>query len=253
MTLEFVETIIQWLGGLLAYTTLGVILYGIWRGTRRQVGRTTGRMGTWLRSPWFYLGSTVLFFGICNLGWVPLQMSFSPLTRTLVLVLGVLLYFPGMLLVLWGRFVLGKNYFVSTGFGAQLFTGHQLVTNGPFAIVRHPMYAGLIVASIGALLIYFTWTTLYFALFAPLTLIRARREEQALSAEFGDQWVDYCRRVPAWLPRRGGHPCGRALPCGRPWPSAWRRASGSSSWRCGPSWSSDVAPSTARLLGGAVL
>lgn len=121
--------------------------------------------------------------------------------RFWMLTVGTLLYFPGMAFVIWARLALGKNYFVSTGFGAQLFIDHQLVTSGPFAIVRHPMYAGLIVASIGALLIYFTWTTLYFALFAPLTLIRARREEQALSAEFGDQWVDYCRRVPMIFPR----------------------------------------------------
>ena len=35
-----IETIIQWMGGLLAYATLGILLYGIWRGTQRQAGRT---------------------------------------------------------------------------------------------------------------------------------------------------------------------------------------------------------------------
>ena len=59
-----------------------------------------------------------------------------------------------MAFVLWGRIALGKNYFVSTGFGVQLFADHQLVMKGPFAIVRHPMYVGLILASFGALLIY---------------------------------------------------------------------------------------------------
>jgi protein-S-isoprenylcysteine O-methyltransferase Ste14 len=92
-------------------------------------------------------------------------------------------------------------YFVSTGFGAQLFSDHQLVTGGPFAIVRHPMYVGLITAAFGSLLIYQTWTTLAFAVFALFLLLRARREEQALAAEFGEQWQDYCRRVPAFIPR----------------------------------------------------
>jgi protein-S-isoprenylcysteine O-methyltransferase Ste14 len=109
-----------------------------------------------------------------------------------------------MSLVLWGRLALGKNYFVSTGFGAQLFEGHQLITNGPFAIVRHPMYSGLILAAFGAFLLYFTWTTLYFACFAPLTSIRACREEVALSAGFGEQWQVYCKRVPAFFPRIRG-------------------------------------------------
>ena len=106
-----------------------------------------------------------------------------------------------MALVLWGRLALGRDYFVSTGLGAQLFAGQRLVTGGPYAIVRHPMYAGLTLAALGSLLIYATWTTLLFAIFAPLVFVRARREEQALRAEFGQQWEEYCRRVPAFLPR----------------------------------------------------
>ena len=112
-----------------------------------------------------------------------------------------LLFFPGMSFVLWGRSALGRNYFVSSGFGAQLFAGHQLVMDGPFAILRHPMYFGLILAALGSLLIYSTWTTLLFAFFAPFILVRARREEAALAEEFREKWRDYCRRVPAFFPR----------------------------------------------------
>jgi len=195
------ETIIQLLGGLLAYATLGIVLYGVWRGTRRQAGRTTGLNASWLRSPWFYLASCALFFGIAYLGWKPLPWKISPSVQLWMLVVGSLVYFPGMGFLVWARLVLGKNYFVSTGFGTQLFKDHQLITSGPFTIIRHPMYVGLILAAFGALLIYFTWTTVYFALFAPFTLIRSRREETALSAEFGEQWREYCRRVPAFIPR----------------------------------------------------
>ncbi len=201
MDLQLVETIIRWMGGLLAYTTLGVILYGIWRGTQRQAGRKTGRSSAWLRSPWFYLASAALFFGICYIAWIPLPLNVSPQARAWILALGSLLYFPGMSLALWGRLALGKNYFVSTGFGAQLFAGHQLVSGGPFAILRHPMYSGIMLAAFGSLLIYSTWTTLLFACFAPLMTVRARREEVALAAEFGEQWQAYCKRVPAFLPR----------------------------------------------------
>jgi protein-S-isoprenylcysteine O-methyltransferase Ste14 len=195
------ETIIHYLGGLLAYTTLGIMLYGIWRGTQRQAGLTIGRTGAWLRSPWFYLASSALFFGICYVGWIPLPLTVSPRIRAVMLVAGSLLYFPGMSFALWGRLALGKNYFVSTGFGAQLFSGHQLVTSGLFAIVRHPMYAGIMLAALGSLLIYPTWTTLLFTCFAPLTSVRARREEAALATEFGVQWLEYCQRVPAFFPR----------------------------------------------------
>jgi protein-S-isoprenylcysteine O-methyltransferase Ste14 len=201
MTLGQLETIVRWAGGLLAYTTLGIVLYGIWRGTQRPAGLTTGRTGSWLRSPWFYFASSVVFFGLCYLAWVPLPQTFSPTSRGWVLGLGSLLYFPGMSFVLWGRLTLGRNYFVSTGFGAQLFAGHQLVTRGPFAILRHPMYTGIFLAALGSLLIYPTWTTLLFASFAPLTIVRARNEEAALAVEFGEEWREYCRRVPAFFPR----------------------------------------------------
>ena len=201
MSLELVDSLVHRLGGLLAYTTLAVLLYGVWRGTQRQAGRTTGRTGAWLRSGWFYLITSALFFGVCFLGWKPLPLEVSPSTRAWMLAIGALLYFPGMSLALWARLTLGKNYFVSTGLGVQLFAGHQLVTSGPFAILRHPMYAGIILAAFGSLLLYVTWTTLFLACFAPLITLRARREEPALAAEFGEQWEAYCKRVPMWLPR----------------------------------------------------
>lgn len=201
MDFELFEFIVQWLGGLLAYTTLGVILYGIWRGTQRQAGRVTGQMGHFLRSSWFYLVSLAVYFGICYTAWIPLPLTILPQFHIWMLVLGSILYFPGMGIALWGRLTLGKNYFISTGFGAQLFANQQLVTDGPFAIVRHPMYLGLILAAFGSLLIYATWTTLLFACFAPLLTFRARREEVVLATEFGEQWQDYCKRVPAFLLR----------------------------------------------------
>ncbi|HZU87450.1 MAG TPA: isoprenylcysteine carboxylmethyltransferase family protein [Anaerolineaceae bacterium] len=201
MNLESAESLIRLLGGLLAYATFGILLYGVWRGTQRPAGLSTGRSASWLRSPLFYLITSALFFGISYLGWVPLPLAVSPPARAWMLAFGSLLYFPGMLFVLWGRLTLGKNYFVSTGLGAQLFAGHQLVTRGPFAIVRHPMYTGLALAAFGGLLVYATWTTLLFAFFAPLVSVRARREEAALAAEFGEQWQEYCRCVPAFFPR----------------------------------------------------
>jgi protein-S-isoprenylcysteine O-methyltransferase Ste14 len=201
LNLESIESIIRWIGGLLAYVTLGVVFWGIWRGTQRQAGRITGQMGRYLRSPWFYLVTSALYFAICYLGWIPLSLSIPSQIHILALVAGPLLYFPGMGLALWGRLALGENYFVSTGLGAQLFANQQLVTRGPFAIVRHPMYTGLILAAVGSLFIYHTWTTLLFVCFSPGLFFRARREEAALAAEFGEQWQEYCKSVQAFFPR----------------------------------------------------
>ena len=195
------ETIIRSLGGLTTFSTLVILFYGIWRGTQQKAGRTTGKAGPLLRSSLFYFLASVFFFGLAYMGWIPLPWQISPQVRVWMLTCGALLYFPGMMFLLWGRLTLGKYYFVSTGFGVQLFANHQLITKGPFAIVRHPMYVGLAFSAWGALLIYFTWTTVYFAIFAPMLAFRAHREEQALSAEFGEQWKEYCKHVPAFILR----------------------------------------------------
>ncbi|MEK7325043.1 MAG: isoprenylcysteine carboxylmethyltransferase family protein, partial [Chloroflexota bacterium] len=86
-------------------------------------------------------------------------------------------------------------------FGAQLYADQRLIVRGPFAIVRHPMYLGVLIAALGAIPIYQTWTSVFVALNFLGLIFRARREEQTLAAEFGEQWEAYCRSVPAWIPR----------------------------------------------------
>jgi len=122
--------------------------------------------------------------------------------QAVALALGAVMYFAGMAFVVWGRLTLGRMYFVSTSFGAQLFADHQLIMRGPFAIVRHPMYAGIVALSFGGLLIYRTWTWVSLVAIAPALLRRARREEQALSVRFDKEWDAYAARVPAWIPHR---------------------------------------------------
>ena len=78
-----------------------------------------------------------------------------------------------------------------------------LATKGPYRLVRHPMYLGIILASIGGLFMYRTWTMVFTLVFFGL-VVRAWREEQALAAEFGEVWEAYCRQVPGWIPRLGG-------------------------------------------------
>lgn len=200
MNLDQLNIVVSWLGGVFALVTLLVIITGIWHGVRRPTGTTIGISPGLLRSPLVYIVALVIFISVCYLLWCPLPVTLPPVLRVLTLAIGGLLYLPGMAFVLWGRLALGEMYFVSTGFGAQLFARHRLITEGPYSIVRHPMYAGLSIAVMGGLLLYQTWT-MVMLLILPLGLsIRARREEQVLVLEFGEEWQEYCKRVPAWIP-----------------------------------------------------
>ena len=201
MSLVTVEWWVQRAGAVALVVALAAVFIGLARGLPRQQRTVPGWWAGLLRAPLFYAAASVGYFGLCYLIWRPLPWPLSASGRAFSLLLGSLLYFPGLALVLWGRLALGKSYFVSTGLSAQLFTGHELVTSGPYAIIRHPMYIGLLLAAWGSLLIYATWTTAYFAVAAPAVLMRSRREEAALAEEFGEQWQEYCRRVAAFLPR----------------------------------------------------
>jgi len=199
--MTLIEPWFRYAGGVGAILMLAILLWGIRSGLHRPVGRTSGTGTTILRVRAFYVVASVLFLGFCYVLWRPLPLLLSPMARWATLILGALLYFPGLILALWGRLALGRFYNVSTSFGAHLYADHQLVMTGPFAFVRHPMYLGLILAALGGLLVYQTWTTLFLVGVSPGLVLRARREEAALLAEFGEEWLAYRARVPGWFPR----------------------------------------------------
>ena len=196
--LDTVEQWVRWIGAADTLVTLAVVLLGLARSLARPRGRAVGRANQVLRLPTYILIS-IGYFGLWYLLWKPIPIALSPAVRIVALALGALLLFPGLGLVLWGRLVLGKMYNVSSALGAQLYADQQLITHGPYAIVRNPMYVGIIAATLGGLLIYRTWSLVFALTFFGL-VIRARREEEALSAEFGAAREAYCQRVPAWLP-----------------------------------------------------
>ncbi|MFG1296364.1 methyltransferase family protein [Xanthobacter variabilis] len=77
----------------------------------------------------------------------------------------------------------------------------HLVTNGPFALSRNPIYLGntLLVAGLG--LAFFNGWLIGAALLAALATdhLAARREERHLAAKFGPAFAAYAARVPRWI------------------------------------------------------
>jgi protein-S-isoprenylcysteine O-methyltransferase Ste14 len=201
VNLETVETRARRAGGITVLLTLAAIFWGIWRGLQQPVAARSGRYFHLLRCPRFYLLASTGYFALCWRLWRPLPLRLSRPGRALALLLGAFLYFPGLGLVLWGRLALGRMYNVSSSFGAQLYGEHQLVTGGPFAYVRHPMYLGILLTALGGIALYRTWTFVLLLTHFPALVLRARREEHALADAFGAEWAAYCRQVPPWLPR----------------------------------------------------
>ncbi|MBV6420975.1 MAG: hypothetical protein DAHOPDDO_02244 [Ignavibacteriaceae bacterium] len=93
---------------------------------------------------------------------------------------------------------LGKQWNIK----AQIIEGHELITTGPYKIVRHPIYSalfGLLIVtgySITQLWAFIIAIVLYFI----GTIFRTRVEEQLLIQHFGDQYEKYKKKVPAIIP-----------------------------------------------------
>ena len=194
-----------WLQLLTTLTGIAVIIIPL-QGFRHEQahvrGRSSGAATGLLRWP-VMLVQTALFVAIGIALWRPLPIVLPPTLLISVLVIGSLLYFPGIALYRWGYRTLGHMFGISSGFGATLYQNHHLIRGGPYRYVRHPMYLSVILAAFGALLIFRTWA---MALFVPLSLgviLRARQEERLLGEEFGEEWETYRREVNGWIPRYG--------------------------------------------------
>ena len=90
----------------------------------------------------------------------------------------------------------------SGGMRARLVEGHQLITVGPCAYIRNPIYTGMPGMLIATGLATEHWIALVPAsvIFAIGMVIRIRTEEKLLQAQSGDEFEEYAKRVPAVVP-----------------------------------------------------
>ena len=103
----------------------------------------------------------------------------------------------GLLFAVWARIHLGMNW---SGI-VTIKEGHELITSGPYAIVRHPIYTGLLLAFAGSALALAQWRGVLAMIIASWALWRKLRfEERWMHAQFGERYQAYSRRVAALVP-----------------------------------------------------
>jgi protein-S-isoprenylcysteine O-methyltransferase Ste14 len=73
--------------------------------------------------------------------------------------------------------------------------GHELVTTGPYRLVRHPIYAGILLASLGSGIAADNWWFIAFLFFLAYFTYSARVEEAAMMRQFPDQYPEYRRKT----------------------------------------------------------
>jgi len=97
---------------------------------------------------------------------------------------------------------LGRNWSPSL----ELREGHELVTEGVYRSVRHPMYASMWLWGVAQALLLQNWIAGWVSLvmFMPLYLLRVPREERMMLDEFGEEYRAYMDRTGRVIPRLGG-------------------------------------------------
>jgi protein-S-isoprenylcysteine O-methyltransferase Ste14 len=111
---------------------------------------------------------------------------------------GVVLFVAGLILRWWAIITLGRFFTVDV----TIEKDHELVERGPFRVVRHPSYTGVLLAFVGLGLSLRNWAAL-FVILLPIGaafIHRMNVEEDALSRALGPRYADYMKRTKRLVP-----------------------------------------------------
>jgi len=175
-----------WIGFILFWLIIGL---GASRAVKKQ--------SLWGRALTIVAGATpFLLLFADNLRWGPLAWRVVP-QEGFVLAAGVALTYCGLVLAAWARVLLGRHWSGTV----TIKKDHQLIRNGPYAVVRHPIYSGLILALFGTALVEgeargLAAVAIAFVVFSH----KLRLEEQFMIERFGDEYKDYRKHTRALVP-----------------------------------------------------
>jgi protein-S-isoprenylcysteine O-methyltransferase Ste14 len=111
---------------------------------------------------------------------------------------GVMMVAAGLGFAVWARRHLGRNWSGRVG----LKQDHELIRTGPYGLVRHPIYSGLLLAILGTAIAFGQWRdTLAFVFIAAAVWRKSRLEERYLAEIFPQDYARYRAQVPALIPR----------------------------------------------------
>jgi len=177
----------------LAITLLWLAFFLIWLIAAFTAKRARYRQPLHQRLAYFAVGTVssllIQFVPALRIFLLPIRVEFCAT--------GLLLSALGIAFAVWARFHLGRNW---SGF-VQIKQDHQLIQSGPYGLVRHPIYTGLLLAIAGSFLALFPTLGGIVTLLA-LTgafVIKIRQEESLMLQEFPTRYPDYKSRVRSRL------------------------------------------------------
>ena len=109
---------------------------------------------------------------------------------------GVAICGLGVAIAIWARTYLGRNW----GMPMSLREGHELVTTGPYAFVRHPIYTGILLALVGTTLVHWYPRVVLLPIIFAYFIYAARVEERSMREQFPNDYPAYVNRTKMLIP-----------------------------------------------------
>ena len=143
----------------------------------------------------FWIQMIVALFYVLDMQLISWSYFLLPLE---IRVLGVFLGIVSILCVLWVHRTLASSFSATL----EVYEDHQLVTAGPYARVRHPLYSAHTLFNAGMILVSVNWIFFLFLVIGmPFTYWRLLEEEKMLIEQFGDEYRKYIRQTGRLFPK----------------------------------------------------
>lgn len=110
--------------------------------------------------------------------------------------LGIIICITGILIAICSKYYLGKDW----GLPGTVKENQKLVTSGPYRFVRHPIYAGILLAFLGSSLLKGGNWFIIFAFFSVYFIYAAMSEEISLNSRFPEQYPKYRKKTKMFIP-----------------------------------------------------
>lgn len=125
-----------------------------------------------------------------------LDLRFLPVNKLLFWI-GAIITAGGLYFSMWARRYLGKNWSQAV----TIKEDHELITDGPYSMARHPIYTGLLFGFVGTSIALGEWRgVIAVALVFGVLLHKLKLEEKWLHEQFGEPYEIYCQKVSALIP-----------------------------------------------------
>ena len=189
---------------ILVFTLFSLIRIAYYRRARRAGYRTvvseSKKYSIWLSI--FICYEVFTFFAyirVRSLRWDPQLLGWADMDLPLwVRLLGAVLALGALGLFVWIHRTLGNNLSATL----RIKDNHTLVTDGPYVLIRHPMYSAFYLLHVAVFFLTSNWFigVTWLVGLSLIVVLRVVREEAMLLERFGDDYRTYMRRTERFLP-----------------------------------------------------